>query len=238
MEKQFQKDWLTEGLMDFEYKKYLLLAYLQYARKNFSQIMLYPPLAELIQQYHELSVLKERQEQSLNSFKKELRGFDFEKFRLIYHDVSKDENSISIVKDLIEYALPEIKLAIEEGKDIYDFLEKQLRFQPIGLSPIYRDEGYLLLQDSGQEINIYRYSLSKIICDEQHYRSLYTEFLTNKKRSFINTPEQLKLWLAKEFTDLPQPAVFEIHSELDLPLNETYLPLAKRLLLKELSTAA
>lgn len=27
-----QKDWLTQGLIDFEYKKYVLLAYLNKAR--------------------------------------------------------------------------------------------------------------------------------------------------------------------------------------------------------------
>ncbi len=103
---------------------------------------------------------------------------------------------------------------------------------------MYRDEGYLLLQDNRRTINVFRYSLSKIICNEQNYRSLHTQFISEQKADFINTPQQIKLWLSREFKDLPNPSVFEVFSELDIPVQETYLPLAKRLLIKELSSAA
>ena len=45
------RDWVTEGNLDVEYKKYLLLAYLQFVQQNFSQKKLYPPLSELIEHY-------------------------------------------------------------------------------------------------------------------------------------------------------------------------------------------
>jgi hypothetical protein len=40
--------WLTEGWIDFEYKKYQLQAFLQEASNNFDAKKLYPKLSELI----------------------------------------------------------------------------------------------------------------------------------------------------------------------------------------------
>ena len=54
MEK-LSKDWLTQGLIDFEYKKYLLLAYLQKAKKSFEKVELYPFLADLVFHYRNLT---------------------------------------------------------------------------------------------------------------------------------------------------------------------------------------
>ena len=47
MEKLSQ-DWLTQGLIDFEYKKYVLLAYLKTAKESFGRVELYPFLTDLV----------------------------------------------------------------------------------------------------------------------------------------------------------------------------------------------
>ena len=58
MEK-LSNDWLTQGLIDFEYKKYLLLAYLQTVKSSFGKGELYPFLADLVFHYRNLQALKE-----------------------------------------------------------------------------------------------------------------------------------------------------------------------------------
>ena len=52
------KNWLTEGLIDFEYKKYELLAYLKNVGKSFSENRLYPFLGDLIFHYNNILSLK------------------------------------------------------------------------------------------------------------------------------------------------------------------------------------
>ena len=39
---KLSKDWITEKHIDFEYKKYVLLAYLQEVEKHFEMTSLYP----------------------------------------------------------------------------------------------------------------------------------------------------------------------------------------------------
>ena len=42
MASHLNSTWLTDGLIDLEYKKYVLLAYLKNARDSFDRVELYP----------------------------------------------------------------------------------------------------------------------------------------------------------------------------------------------------
>jgi hypothetical protein len=54
----------------------------------------------------------------------------------------------------------------------------------------------------------------------------------------VNTYENIKYHLIKSRNDLPNPAVYSIETELSYPVDETLLPVAKRVLVKHLSPAA
>jgi hypothetical protein len=54
--------------MDFEYKKYILLAYLKSCRESFEATRLYPPLGSLVKHYHDLTELNKSLEQLTLSF--------------------------------------------------------------------------------------------------------------------------------------------------------------------------
>jgi hypothetical protein len=54
----------------------------------------------------------------------------------------------------------------------------------------------------------------------------------------VNTYENIKAELIKAKIDLPNPAVYSIETELKLPMEETLLPIAKRSLVRYISTAA
>ena len=69
MEK-LSKDWLTQGLIDFEYKKYVLMAYLQTVKSSFGKVELYPFMADLVFHYRNLQALKENKALIRESFPK------------------------------------------------------------------------------------------------------------------------------------------------------------------------
>jgi hypothetical protein len=50
--KKLEEDWLTKGLIDFEYKKYILLDYLQHIKEQFKERRLYPFLSDLVFHYN------------------------------------------------------------------------------------------------------------------------------------------------------------------------------------------
>ena len=61
-------NWITEKHIDFEYKKYVLLAYLQHVSAHFTENKLYPDLSELITHYRNVLSLKENKQTMFDSF--------------------------------------------------------------------------------------------------------------------------------------------------------------------------
>ena len=76
------ENWLTQGLMDLEYKKYILLAYMNEVKQNFGTRRLYPFLSDLVFHYNNLKTLKENKKLIFQNFPKEISKADFEKLEI------------------------------------------------------------------------------------------------------------------------------------------------------------
>jgi hypothetical protein len=231
--KTLSENWIAEGLVDFEYKKYLLLAYLQEARKQFDHVKLYPTLGDLIKQHERLSAFQKQHSSLQKAFPQKLTGADFTKFRLIYEKMEEDDQLMQELEQIVAFALPQLKEHIEDGKSIYNFIEQHLEVEAVGLTPIYQREGYAFLTlDKSNDIYIYRYEISLFQHSMDKFRSIFMKFIKKVRRSLVHTIDQIKLDLAKTYKELPNPATWRIHSRQHVPLNESLLPISKRLLLQ------
>jgi hypothetical protein len=229
-------DWLTEGLMDYEYKKFIVLAYLKDVRSRFNKSELYPFMSDLVFHYRNLVKVKESKQLLFEYFPKSLSRADFIKLKLSYDKLVKDDEVMQVIEDIITFALPKMEHALEEGKELFEFVEEHIEISPVGLSPLYAQEGYLMInQDYSQEISIYRYQMTLFEHANEHYRSVSTHFVGNEFKGLSKSYENIKLALARNFTDLPNPATYLAVSKLKFPLNETILPVAKRMLVREIS---
>ncbi|MCC5938776.1 MAG: hypothetical protein JJU34_15960 [Lunatimonas sp.] len=230
------ENWLSEGWMDFEYKKYILLAYLKYVNEQFREVKLYPPLGELIQHYEKLRALESGKSLMKSSFPKEFNGIEWEKLSLSYREKLQEDEWVKEMQSIVDYAIPQIKRHIEEGKTIYEIIEKGIAIEPVGITPIYQREGYALLTfDRSKEIFIYRYTVSVFHHSGDVLRGIALRFIEMVRHSLVNTLQKIKLDLAKRFTDLPNPSAWHIHSEKRVPFEESLVPISKRLLLKTIN---
>lgn len=233
--KKLSDNWIAEGLVDFEYKKYLLLAYLQEAKKQFGHVKLYPTLADLIEQHKRLNAFKQEHKNLKEAFPKKLKGADFSEVKLIYEKVLEDEELIKEIEQIVEFALPQLWGQIEEGKSIYDFIEQNLEVEPVGIRPIYQREGYAFLSyDKTNDVFIYRYKVSLFENSADIFRGIFLNFVKRVRRTLVNTLENIKLDLCQTYQDLPNPATWRIHSRHHVPLEESLLPISKRLLLQRI----
>lgn len=233
------KDWLTQGLIDFEYKKYVLLAYLQKVKESFGRVELYPFLSELVFHYQNLKAVKENRTLLREQFPRELSLEDFKKLVITYRELVEDDAVMNELTSIIEFAIPQIKESLDEGSIIYEYVESQCELSPVGVTPLYAREGYLFVtQPPEEETSIYRYQLS--IYEERHeqLRSLNTQYIETAAKSPFEPYENLKISLTRRFTDLPNPAAYLVLSRMRFPFTATLMPVAKRLLVKHLSTAA
>jgi hypothetical protein len=236
---QLQKDWLTRGLIDFEYKKYVLLAYLGKVKNSFDRAELYPFLGDLVFHYRNLVAVKENKTLIRDSFPKEISLEEFKRLELSYTRMVEDDAMMKELESIIEFAIPRIKNSLQEGSGIYELVESQCEIAPIGVTPLYAREGYMFVtQPPEKETNVYRYQVSIYEQSHEQLRSLNTEFIERIPTTITNTYENIKLELVKRYREMPNPATYLILSKMKFPFTETLMPVAKRLFVKHISSAA
>jgi len=232
-------NWLTEGLIDFEYKKYQLLAYLKKVRDSFGRVELYPHLSDLVFHYRNLMMLRESKMIIGESFPKEIPNESIKKLEISYRKMVEDDNVMREIESIMEYALPQFKASLDEGAFIYEFVESKCEISPIGLTTLYAKEGYLfVVQPPEKETNIYRYQITFFEQSSEPMRGIQTSFVETQVRNIATTYENMKVALAKKYSAMPNPAAYLVASKLRFPYLQTLMPVAKRLLVKEISKAA
>ena len=233
---QLDKHWLTEGLLDVEYKQYILLAWLQKAKREFGKTCLYPALSQLIDQHILLRNLIEGRKGLDENVKGEVVGLDFKKMRKVHRKLQNHPELDNYLSELLELAEPLLRSTIDVGTELYELVEAGLEFAPVGVQPIYQREGYLMvLNEPNKEVLSYRYIQSQIDTGPQRMLRLDCKQVDRRHIGLGDTLEGIKLDLTKRFIELPNPAAFMVRTELAFPLEQTLLPVAKRRLFKELA---
>ena len=234
--KSLSETWFAEGRIDFELKKYTLLAYLQEVNKYFDENKLYPQLADIIFHYNNIVAFRENKKYLQEHFPKKLTGLQMEKLQLIYEQMLEDDELMQELESIIHYSASRIKKTISNGTEIYEFVENKINITPIGLIPLDTKEGYFFLSAGNvKSTRVYHYRLSIFEKHDERYRSIKTRFIDNWVRSFSNTYEHIKSELIRNLRDLPNPAVYSIETDLNFPVEETLLPVAKRRLVRFIS---
>ncbi len=237
--KQLSETWFAEGRIDFELKKYTLLAYLQEVNRYFNENKLYPQLADIIFHYNNIVAFRENKKYLQEHFPKKLTGVQLEKLQLLYEQMIDDDELMQELEDIIHYSAGKIRTTIDSGTEIYEFVEENINISPVGIIPLDTNEGYFFLSaGKARQTTVYQYRLSIFEKHDEKYRSIRTAFIDHRSRSIASTYEHIKAELIRHRRNLPNPAVYSIETELAFPVDETLLPVAKRRLVKFITEAA
>lgn len=237
--KTLSQTWFAEGYIDFELKKYTLLAYLQEIHRQFTQNKLYPELADIIFHYNNLMAFKQNKHLLQEHFPKRLTQVDQKRLELLYEQVAEDDEMMQELEEIIQFSLGNMNSTIKDGTEIYEFVEDKLNISPVGIIPLDNNEGYFFLCDgSYANTNVYYYRMSIFEKHDEKYRSMRTEYISQWQRNMVNTYENIKSELIRNKAELPNPAVYSIEVDLSFPLEETLLPIAKRSLVKFITVNA
>jgi hypothetical protein len=237
--KELGINWFIEGSIDFEYKKYILLDYLQEINRHFDKSKLYPNLTDLIFHFNNLLYFKKNKSMLQQAFPQRLTQADLDAVKLTYQKIVDDDSSMREIEQIIAYALQKMDPAIQTGKEIYDFVESRLNIDPVGIVPLLPYHGYFSLRNGRERMNfIYEYQITIFENKDDKYRGININFVDTWEQSIFNTPEAVKLDLIRRNKYLPNPAVYYVQSDITFPLEQTLLPVAKRSLVKYISSAA
>ena len=237
--RSLSETWFADGYIDFELKKYTLLAYLQEVNKYFNENKLYPQLADVIFHYNNIVAFRENKKFLQEQFPKKLSGIQLQKLQLLYEQMIDDDELMRELEDIIQYAAEKMHSTITSGTEIYEFVEDKLTINPIGIIPLEQSEGYFFLSESAsRDTRVYYYRLSIFEKHDEKYRSIRTDYIDSWYRSLVNTYESIKSELIRNRMTLPNPAVYAIESGLTYPIEETLLPIAKRYLVRYITEKA
>jgi hypothetical protein len=237
--KQLSETWFAEGYIDFELKKYTLLAYLNEINRHFNENKLYPQLGDLVFHYNNIVAFRENKKYLQEHFPKKLTGLQIEKLQVLYEQLIADNELMQELEDIINFSADEMKTTLSCGAEIYEFVEENLTIMPIGLVPLDNQEGYFFLSAGDTKTTrVYQYRLSIFEKHDEKFRSIKTAYVDALQRTMANTYENIKYKLIKNRSRLPNPAVYSIETELSYPVEETLLPIAKRSLVKYISQPA
>jgi hypothetical protein len=236
--KHLKEDWVTEGIIDFEYKKYILLAYLQYVREHFDNQMLYPFLSDLVMHYRNLQMIRDQKQSLQSGFPKVAEKADFRKLQISYKMILEDSELMQEIEAIVLYALDNIGDSLNRGKEIFDQIEEKIEIEPIGLTALDDQKGYFFLaQGDSRDCWMYRYEMTQFERGGTPFKGIAVEYIDRSERSITNTYENIKLHLVRKDGRWSNPATYLIRSRTAVHREATFLPMAKRLLLRHLNVA-
>ena len=138
----------------------------------------------------------------------------------------------------VNFSLPQMEAYIRKGKEIYEYVEKSISVEPVGLVPLDTREGYFFLENKTTcTADVYEYHISIFENAQDKYRSLQTRFLVSYPINLSNTYPNIKSDLLRQRKEIPNPATYAVASEMELPVAECFLPVTKRILMRMLHAA-
>ncbi len=232
---KLSETWFMEGYIDFELQKYRLLAYLKEVKGCFDETKLYPQLADVVFHYKNLLAFRENKKVLQDNFPKRLDQVNVQRLELVYEKMLADDGVMQELEHITEYAIEQMKGTITEGAEIFDFVEKKMQVEPIGIMPLYKNEGYVFLHYGDKfEVRIYSYTITLFEHKNARYKGIRMEYMDTRTKTLANTYQQIKLDVIRDYRALPNPAVYKVEFPLAVPLHETLLPIAKRALVKHI----
>jgi len=229
------KDWVIRPAIDLELKQYILWGYLKRVREHFAERKLFPHLTDLKEHLDELLLLRKLKAEMEERIPGELLGFD-PWTGLAKYAGPPEHDLLGTVDAVIEQAIPELQREWHSGSELQQHLSRAVHVEPVGVQPLYLQEGWLLLR-TGPEARVYAYAMPvlRYAQNDQLYRSVHTRYVTTFTLGLSMTYEQIRANLVKAHPELPVPATFACEATVPLPHIETFMPLAKQLVYEHIT---
>jgi len=224
--KQLPDTWFCDQPIDFEHKQYVLLDYLQQVREDFSLMKVYPTLGEIGKHMDNMESFRMQQKLVLDRMKK-ATGFNWQTNEIIYEE-AEPTAKLKEVNSIMEYAMSNLSIWKTRGQEIYDRVEKMMKWKTVGIIPgDYVDEGYFMVRLHEKLTLSYRYRVNKLILNNESFWSINL-FLVDENNHRFATYENIKNDIIRKNPDLPVPLTFSVETD-RFPLEETILPIVKRI---------
>jgi len=227
--KTLSNDWLIEPVFDYEYKTYQVLAYTSEAKSRFEKSMLFPYLSDVGLHLRKLNFYKQNVLNLESGLKTDLVGVNSKKLHLIREKL-EDDGVIGTLKDVVEFAIEKLTLTYQVGFSEKESLKKKINISPVGLLSPHAKGGLILLRNNLKtRVYKYRYRFVRRPYENDSYKDVMTEFIDERCTGLFPNYREMKM----QYRDGSQINTYLVETELEIPVFETVLPVAKEFLLNE-----
>ena len=218
---ELSKYWITEPGIDFELKKYQLLGYLKFVEQNLEEDKIFPFFHDVQEHYRMVKNLKKSKMAFLQSMQSEIESIDIKKLEIHHKEKKVDTLLLKEIDQILEFSMEKLSDFKKTLLKHYKELMQTINVEGIGISPLYKQEGYILI-NSANRINVFGYKVDQVT----PITRLKTHYIDSYSKGVTNTYENIKLDLMSSNKEMPNPATYAIKSSKQLPLYETLLPLS------------
>ena len=227
-----RSNWLTEGLIDFEYKKYVLLGYLLDTQEEFREWRLYPALPYLERHYRNLCTVRDNKEAMDRQFPRVAVGVDIKNMKIVYQKMERSIGCMQEIEDIVKFSIPKVRETLAMGKQLQDHIENELNVFPVGSPPEHLEKGYIFIHlYYSNKIAIYQYETNTGPDERMHLRTRPLGWECCNERT---TLEGIKKKMAQKGNKNPYTLAATCDGK--YPIAETLLPIVEKIALKRITS--
>ncbi|NNJ55338.1 MAG: hypothetical protein HKP14_04380 [Bacteroidia bacterium] len=220
--------------VDKEKRGFLWSYYLQQVDESIRSLKLSPNYKELknntIQLKNIVAFMTDFKENNL-----ELSGVDLTQLKLIYTPNISDESLFNRISEIEERYLPQLNKRYQEYLQLKEFLYSVVSIKTVGIEQMYSKEGYLFLKHKNErKIQSYSYFISNYVNENKRTLVKLTpldQFNYELQYNYIHYKMQLN---KRHNYNLN---CYLIETEVDLPTQSSFIPIAKGTLSRYLESA-
>ncbi len=209
-----ENDWLTNDPIDFEYKKYLLLAYNQYHTKFCDNKKIYPGFTDIIEKIKIVNQFIQNIK-ALEESRLEIKDVNWFTQKIIYSSQIND-NSLDEIKQIATFSKDILVELYRKYGNLLDDVDNSITIIGCRVEIFNLYDGYIIMNGFGKE-RILEYEVYRKLHPEPHY------ILKTSKAN-------LKEYYTKRYTK----NVFDVIFKEDYPLKQSILPVYRRKFLEVL----
>ncbi len=142
--RKLDTNWLTNNLIDFEYKKYQLLDYFQTIDRFYNRFYIFPFIDDINTHYKSIKLIQNNIN-LLDSINKEALFNDIDK-TISWEPKHKKDHFILEIENVLNFCIPKFQMFIKNGVKIKEKIKSDLKLEPVGLINQCKNFEYLLIK--------------------------------------------------------------------------------------------
>jgi len=228
---------ITSCGSDWETNHYTFLRTIKDWQSDLRKYKLFPALDYSQQFQNKFNDILDENIESKDWLEREVRGAFINDQLVVLEKAHQISYQLEKLIDFVKWALKINTDVLDEGEIIRQFVYDGSEIIPATETDKYRGKGYILIPDNERRVyKIYLYELSISWTIDEPVEFLELDLLRSIPFDLVDkTPENLMNEFIECTQQIYDPMVYICKTDLDLPFNETILPVVKSKLLESVN---